>query len=261
MKTDKVIGKVYTTNNLEQFKMMQSNRELRGRVKTVKASIEKHGWINSPIVCNERMEVVDGQARLQACKELGCGLSYTVVHGLDVHDCRVLNSVGNVWTYQDYIYSYADAGIQDYRYIQQIVTKMTNEWGSFSVDILQQMLGKSRKEDIKDGTAKMSMEQYNEACKHISFVAPFIPVLKGIGIYGERLYGALFFASRKMPEYARERLLDAFKARAKYVLTAKPGRMVDAIKAIDEIYNYNRKKDYRFILLRAYEDNGGVYAD
>lgn len=261
MKFDKQIAKVYATDNLDQFKTLQSNRELRGRVKKVKASIEKYGWINSPIVVNEKYQVVDGQARLQACKELGCGLTYTIIPGLDVYDCRILNSVQTDWNYQDYIFSYADQGIQDYRYLQQIVAKMKNEWGSYSLDVLGQMMGRSSgKADIKDGTAKMTMEQYNEACKHISYVADFIPIMKSLKVGGETMTAALYFASRMMPEYAKERLLTAVTTRGKYVFTSKPGRIVDAIQCIDEVYNYNRKKEYRFSLMRVYEDNGGVYA-
>ena len=256
-KTDKRIGAVYQTDNLDQFKYLDSNRELKNRVTRVKKSIKEYGWINNPILCNEKMEVVDGQARLQACKELGIGLTYTILPSLGINECRVLNSISANWTVDDYVRSYADSGITDYKYLHQILIKIKTEWGRNQTQILRQMCGDSHIEtNIKSGSVKFSEKEYNEATTYISWVTPFRKVLTETGFDTAKMYEALYYAARKLPEDQKIKLLRKFEKKLNKLEYKQPGSIADGIAIIDDISNYGVKKSEKFYLFHIYEKEG-----
>lgn len=256
-KTDKRIGSVFQTDNLNQFKYLDSNRELKNRVSRVKKSIKEYGWINNPIVCNEKLEVIDGQARLQACKDLGIGLTYTVIPSLGIKECRVLNSISANWTVDDYVKSYADSGIVDYKYMHQIIVKIKTEWGRNQTQILRQMTGDSHIEvNIKAGVIKFAEKEYNEAVERISWVTPFRKVLTETGFDTAKMYEALYFAARKLPEEQKIKLLRKFEKKLNKLEYKQPGSIADGISIIDDISNYGVKKSDKFYLLHIYEKEG-----
>lgn len=257
MKTDKRIGSVYQTDNLDQFRYLDSNRELKNRVTRVKKSIKEYGWINNPILCNEKMEVIDGQARLQACKELGIGLTYTVIPSLGINECRVLNSISANWTVDDYVRSYADSGITDYKYMHQILIKIKTEWGKSQTHILRQMCGDSAIEkSIKTGLVKFSEKEYNKATECISWVTPFKRILVETGFDTAKMYEALYYASRKLPEDPKIKLLRKFEKRLNRLEYKLPNSVADGIAIIDDISNYGVKKTDKFYLAHIYEKEG-----
>lgn len=65
-------NQAYRTDNYAKFKRLDGNRGVQlMRVKKVMDSVKANGYIYSPLIVNERYEVVDGQARLEAFKQLG----------------------------------------------------------------------------------------------------------------------------------------------------------------------------------------------
>lgn len=64
---DKKTTNVYETTNYSKFKKMLDNREVSpNRVQKIVKSIDQVGYVMSPIIVNEKMEVIDGQGRLAA---------------------------------------------------------------------------------------------------------------------------------------------------------------------------------------------------
>lgn len=109
------VNVVYRTSDLSMFQRLSCNRRVDPkRVAILKSSIMEHGFIGGPIVVNEKMEVVDGQARLAACKELGKDIEYIICPGLEIADCIALNQNGTIWKMDDYILCYAESGMEDY---------------------------------------------------------------------------------------------------------------------------------------------------
>ena len=257
MPKDEVVAVIYKTNNLTRFKQLVNNRELKQRVSRVKASIEKHGWIPQPIICNEKFEVIDGQARLQACKELESEITYAVIPGMDIDDCRILNSINSNWDYLDYIKSYAMDGNQNYRYIEAICSKMKNEWGHIFIKVLGQIIQVSNTTDcVKSGEAKLTVNQYNEACVHIAYLTPIIKTAKVYKVCNEKMASALYFTARKAPDNVKARLPKAFEDRLATLKYKAPSQLEIALEMIDDIYNYNRTKSQKFSIKRVYEDEG-----
>lgn len=112
---------VYKTRDPSIFKTLQGNRSVSdGRVQKILKSIEKIGYVGAPILVNEKLEVIDGQGRLEAVRRLTRGgasieIPYTVVHGIGIEECRLMNSSMTNWTSGDYIRSIAESGNPDYK--------------------------------------------------------------------------------------------------------------------------------------------------
>lgn len=68
----KQTNEIKRTNNYDMFKRLEGNRFVDPKkVNKLKKSINEVGYISNPIIVNEKMEVIDGQHRLEALKELG----------------------------------------------------------------------------------------------------------------------------------------------------------------------------------------------
>ena len=121
--------RVKFTSNYSQFKKLGGNRDVGSCKKLIK-SIEKVGYIPNPIIVNEKMEVADGQHRLQACEELGIPIAYIVIPGVTVETARNMNTGQKNWKNIDYIKSYAETGnayIESIRVAANMCISLLNE--------------------------------------------------------------------------------------------------------------------------------------
>lgn len=113
---------VQQTDNYDMFSFIEANRDQsRGHVEALKHAYEEIGNLTKvqPILVNERYEIIDGQHRFTACKDLGEPIYYTQVPGLGVREARSMNILHRGWRVEDYAKSYALTGDTNYqKYIQ-----------------------------------------------------------------------------------------------------------------------------------------------
>lgn len=109
-----IVGLVYRTTDYSMFKLLKGNRPVEpSRVKKIKQGITLNGYISSPIVINEEMEIIDGQGRTEALKELGMPVDFVVNEGAGLKECVALNTVRTGWKQSDFIKGKADEGSED----------------------------------------------------------------------------------------------------------------------------------------------------
>lgn len=109
------VYKVYRTTNYDKFVFMDDNRSVeRSRVKKITESINSVGYRKVPILVNSNFEIIDGQGRLTALKELGAPVDYIIDETADINVCRHLNQGQSNWKMKNYIYSYAKDGNTNY---------------------------------------------------------------------------------------------------------------------------------------------------
>lgn len=96
---------VEQTTNYEQFKDIASNREVDYRHvnKLAKAIAKKNLLHLNPILCNEKLEVIDGQHRLEAAKFLNVPVFYITDGSVSKADIADINSNAKNWSIIDYI--------------------------------------------------------------------------------------------------------------------------------------------------------------
>lgn len=112
-------GNVHTATQILQtrdysiFKKMPGNRDNDvAHVKKLIKNMMEVGNLTAefPVVLNEKMQIVDGQHRIAALKELGWPVGYRIQEGLTLDTVRGINQAGQNWSWRDYAVSFVSNG-------------------------------------------------------------------------------------------------------------------------------------------------------
>lgn len=126
-----VFCNVYKETDYSKFKYLIGNRNLaETRKKRIMDSIQTVGYVLNPIIVNEKMEIIDGQGRHAACKELGLPIYYVIAEGASTDECVNLNIGQTNWGTLDFINFYAEQGKADYQQLLRLI----KEYPSVGVD-------------------------------------------------------------------------------------------------------------------------------
>lgn len=115
VQTGQEVNKVYKTYDLSIFKSIDGNRVPNlQHIRRLTDSLKLHGMKCNPILVNEKMQVIDGQHRLQAAKNVNTFVYYIVVNGYKLQEVHTLNLNQKNWSKRDYMEGYAEMGIESY---------------------------------------------------------------------------------------------------------------------------------------------------
>lgn len=123
---DKIIGNIYETYDYSKFKKLLGNRNIN-HVKAIIESIKTYGDLGTAIIVNEKYEIVDGQHRYDARKELGLPIFYEIKVGFGIKECIAMNTSSLNWSLEDYINCYAEYGYKDYILLREIESEYSNK--------------------------------------------------------------------------------------------------------------------------------------
>jgi len=117
-----IAGQIFYTTDYGIFKELLGNRDIdENHVKHLIKSM-KEEYLEIPIQVNQKMEVIDGQHRLAACKELGFPIYYTIVKGAGLEQTQRQNALSKKWSMIDVLDSYCKRGFYDYIKIKSYMT-------------------------------------------------------------------------------------------------------------------------------------------
>lgn len=121
------VNKVYRTSDLSIFKSIYGNRVPNlQHIRRLSASVEENGMKCNPIIVNENYEVVDGQHRLEAARNVKTFVYYIMIQGYTLSEVHTLNLNQKNWTKKDFMDGYADMGIESYVKLRKFVQKNDN---------------------------------------------------------------------------------------------------------------------------------------
>ena len=127
---------MFRTTDYEGFKRVIGNRRvMEERVTKILASIDKIGYIPIPLIVNEKMEVIDGQGRLEACKRRGLPVNFIIKPGLRIQDCITMNINVTPWNLTDFILCYAEMGNESYKLMVKLLQEISSIYGSKNMSI------------------------------------------------------------------------------------------------------------------------------
>ena len=180
----KTIGVVYEEDDYGVFKHMKGNRFVDPvRIKKIKESIEKVGWVRNPIIVNEHMEIIDGQGRFEVLKSLGLPIQYVVAYGAGVKECQNMNIGQGNWRLIDFVKSYAELGNSNYALFLNLINKYEKYLTLSQVSgIIQNIIivNGFNTNLIKGGDFTVTQTQYEESVRIIDQLIDFIPFLDKI---------------------------------------------------------------------------------
>jgi len=172
--TDTTVTKqeVLSTTDYSIFKRLKGNRFIsQTHVKQLVRSMVDGGNLtqNFPIIINEDHEVIDGQHRIEALKQLNWPVFYVIQEGLSIQVVRDLNGAGSNWGWQAYANSWAEMGHDDYQRLLQLVEDFNIGFHIIMLYTRTSMMTgsphtKHNKHIVfKNGDYKLSPEQYQKA--------------------------------------------------------------------------------------------------
>ena len=230
MESNKI--KIMEESDYRKFKTLNGNRPVDTRVKRIAEAIKESG-IQVPIVVNERMEVIDGQHRLEAMKLLGQPVSYYVVPGLGIDACMNINKLQKNWGVTDFVHGYAENGNTSYSYFEQLL-KQYRSFTNIAIYVAAtgRYGGRSTKA-LKSGDMEIGEKDYNLAREFLDFVSPVKEYFYGNGRLDHWIYVLrVCYLSDKV---RNDRLIEAIK---RYRLDIAPILRLDqAADIIDGMYN------------------------
>ena len=118
---DKKIAEVKETFDYGKFKKLRANRIVieRRKQKLIESFSVKS--ILNPIVINKYFEIIDGQGRFEARKELGLPIQYIMEPDAGIEECSLMNAYNTPWTLHDFIVEYCIEGNENYMRLKKII--------------------------------------------------------------------------------------------------------------------------------------------
>ena len=118
---NKTYGKILETNDYGKFKLINGNRVIdTSKVRRLIESMKEKQLV-IPIIVNEKFEIIDGQHRFMACKELKYPVYYITIKGYGIEDVKRSNLISSTWDSSAFLNLYCSKGLDEYITLQHFV--------------------------------------------------------------------------------------------------------------------------------------------
>lgn len=155
------------TKDYSKFTFLRANRKInKNNVEKIKASYREWGVIpGRPILIDKDFNIIDGQHRFLALKDLGFAIPYEIIGGDVIGKTMALNSNQDHWQLIDFAKSYAEQGMDCYRKM----LKFEEKYQFGFTNSLRLCFGfKTKGEDVKKGKNFEFKESANEIADYIN---------------------------------------------------------------------------------------------
>lgn len=230
-------GQIQVTTNYDQFKFMNTNRDVdRQHVNTLVKAIAENPQLaaSQPVLVNEHMQVIDGQHRLSALRELGMPVYYLAVSGLTSADARAINVTQKGWVALDYAKSYANSGNPNYqRYLQ-----LREEYPMFAhfITLLAIHGGQPQGMFVKFRTGRLEINE-DQMDTIRERADKFVSIIEASESKSSHILRAIVSFFDK-PGYDHERMTELLKEFSGTIPTY--GTAQDYQRALEALFNYRR---------------------
>lgn len=230
-----------TTKDYTIFRNIAGNRKIiPAHIEKLAAAIERKNLLKYfPILCNEKMEVIDGQHHLMAAAKLGYEVTYEVVPGLTLDDVMSINTSSKSWSISDFIDTYIQLGKKDY----EVLKNFMNQYHC-SASIAARLLGSATGgntqtlgEQIREGTFRAYRLVFaNRIAAHLIELKPYTD----INVFADRDLINALIALDGNSDFDFERLVAKLRLSGQKIEARATSKYY--LLEIEELYNYNAKK-------------------
>lgn len=249
---DRIIGSVYETHDYSVFKRLDGNRSLLNRRKENLIKSFSEGEVFNPIVVNKNMEIIDGQGRFEAKKELGLPIYYVIDANAGLQECQRMNAYNSKWTVIDFVESYANEGNEDYARL--LNTHRESKIAITNILDLGGLMYHTRTDYLKRGTIKYSKED-DDNVRHIIKSGYQIKDALDITTRVSNTYWLAMRVIVNFDGYNHERMLKNCKlCRNRFVMA---NDLEGCLKELSKVYNYNIKNTSNRLFFEDYMRNRG----
>ena len=115
-----IFGNIMVTENYDMFKKIGGNRKINKANYAKIVKYMKEAQLIIPIVVNERYEIIDGQHRYTACKDLGKPIYFYMVRGYGLEQVKRANIASSNWKKENYLDMFVAEGNETYKEFEEI---------------------------------------------------------------------------------------------------------------------------------------------
>lgn len=240
---------VYLIKDFDLLKRNPYNRNINKS--SVKKYVEEGVLPDTIFLINEKGEILDGQHRIEACKELNQPVWVQIVPNGDEFFIKKINTLGATWTTGDHINFYAQQGNRHYQKLLLIISKYKGQRAISLQTILSVfagtfVLGSSLQLTVKPGKWKVRVRD-----EYALPVLDYLVELGKINVHFNNIIkqmNARFTSALSifMIEYVcLGHDLDNFKKRFEKALPVLGEKIsehkMDVFDTLSDIVSYNRK--------------------
>lgn len=232
---DITAGTVMKTTNYSQFKRLEGNREaLEARLQKIRKSVQENGQLFSPIIVNEKMQIIDGQGRYIVFAEMGLPIYYVMHKGYTLKECVILNAASSAWNLNDYISSYIAQGNENYQRLKELCDK--HKEATVSMVVYAATGTSSGNRLVINGSLVISESTFAKADQLLSYAERFAPFFDN-GYKARFLMGVMF--AHEVPKIDPEKLYEKYiKYGHSTMFSTSVSKLSDAVALLEKIYNY-----------------------
>lgn len=236
---------VYSSMDYSRFHILNGNRNVNQlHLRRLKQSF-KERYLISPILVNEKYQIIDGQHRFFAAKELELPINYIICNGYGLTEVQVLNTNSSNWKLEDYLVGYCDLGIPTYLTFRKFMQDFPDFGIQASTRIIT-LLSAGRKQGTLDGHRIHDTKAFQDGTLEIPDIEKSYDIAEKIMMF--KPYYSGFnrgtFVSAMLPILQKE---DYNHEEMIHKLSQQPSSLTDCANVnqyrllIEEIYNYRRR--------------------
>ncbi len=195
-------------------------------------------YLQVPIIINEKYEVIDGQHRLEVCKELSLPVYFIKVKGYGLSQVHRLNAVSKKWGFDEYLQGYADLGIKDYQRCEKFIEKYkfgSNETLSLLTG-LNSLAGGDARNSFNEGRFKIT--DYNGAVRKAEMIYMLKPYYDG---FKRRSFVTALLVAFNNKNFVFDEFLKKLKFQIPKLIDCTTTKQYMTV--VENIYNYKRKQE------------------
>lgn len=236
---------VQTSTKYDKFKFIVTNRERnQGHIEKLKKAFQEVGNLTrvQPILVNEKMEIIDGQHRFEAAKDLGEPIYFTMRKGLGVNEARSMNILQRPWNVDDYAESYINSGNRNY--IDYM--RLREDYGfNHSITLLYAYGGDATglSASFRDGS--FVLPDLPGAIKRLDMLASVAEISPDVARY--RPFAAALLSTMRVEGYDHKEFLKKLELNADSLMK-RLGNIPDNQRMIEDIYNHSTRVGNRLRL-------------
>lgn len=234
---------IKSTNNYEIFKFKKENRELNyNKVMSLKSKLIEDKRQIIPIIVNSEMEIIDGQHRFQALKELNWDVMYYIDDKVTTKDLITINNTQKNWSLNDYIHFYASSGYPCYILLEKLI----KQYYDLPLRAIMCAVGNGvykHERYLKSGEIDFNEGEYLQAESCVAFLQNIKRELKGRAINNPAIFFFLIAKIYFLDGIDRERLSSSIIERYG---TENYGNSLQCAMVLEHWYNH-KLRTYRYI--------------
>ena len=253
----KTIAKIFETKDYSMFNALDGNRELNiAHVKKLEKSFQEQ-YLVSPILINEKFQIIDGQHRFEAAKNLNLPIYYYMKTGYKLSQVQRLNTNLKEWKKIDYLDSYAALGYKQYILFKkfmaefpmfsltacQVILSNTGSEKQMQSDLFKSDSNKSGRVNAREfQNGNFKVHNYKLAVQNAEKILDFKPYYDG---YGRKAFISSMVRIFQHKNYDHERMMQRLKsypADFQHCLN-----MIKYREQIETIFNYRSRKKLTLI--------------